>query len=232
MEGEESLRFPAAGGLPAAATPAAAEQGDASATAAAKTAATGAGGGVAAAAHVPIRISSGTSKDRVHRLTGSLSTVFLLLHIHFLPIEPRQQQQQHQRRRQQQQQQQLEDVHVDAASITRSFTAALLQHSGLVGAAMLPFRVLSYDSRLSLAVIKTDSASAPTLILAAANIRSLQAVAAVSSSSITVPCFLTLVRTAATLHALACPRRPNAMLLIQGDPHPSSSTGVPQQQRA
>ena len=91
-----------------------------------------------------------------------------------------------------------------------------MQHAGLLGAALLPFRVLCYDARLSLATVKTDSVSAPALILAAANIQSIDAVAASDKGSRrSVSCFLTLVRAAASLHALSCPRRPNAKLLPQ-----------------
>ena len=205
MEGAESVNVPVAGVLHATAT----DQACTSAEAA--TGAVGAGGVAGAPEHAAARGSSGIAVDRVPRLTGSLSTVYLLLHIHLLPLEPQKQQQ-----RRRQQQQHLRDVCVGSAAITRSFTAALLQHTGLVGSALLPFEVISYDSRLSLFVVKTDSASAPTLILVAAGIRSLEAASA--TTTITLPCFLTLVRTAASLHALACPRRPNAVLLLHGGP--------------
>lgn len=141
------------------------------------------------------------------RITGSLSTVYLLLHIHVLPQQQQSTQQKQQPRRQ---------LQLDASSISRGLTAGLLQHAGLLGAALLPFKVLSYDARLSFAVLKTDAASAPSLILAAANLQSIDVPAGSSSTSrVPVPCFATLVRTAATLHALACPRRPNATLLMQ-----------------
>ena len=217
MEGAEPSNLkPAASSF----TPAAAEHEDASAKAA-ESAADKPGCATRAAAGG----SAGTSEARVRRFTGSLSTVFLLLHIHLLPVE------------QELPRQRLKDVRADAAAITRSFTAALLHHTGLVGVALLPFKVLSYDSRLSLSVVKTDSVSAPALILAAANIHSLRAVAAVrSSTSVTVPCFVTLVRTAACLHGLACPRRPTAMLLMHEDPDERScsrsSGSLPHQQHA
>ncbi|OEH79743.1 hypothetical protein cyc_02374 [Cyclospora cayetanensis] len=100
------------------------------------------------------------------------------------------------------------------ANVCDRLTAALLQHAGLVGAALLPFRVLGYDARLSLATLKTDAASAPTLILAAANVCEIHVPNAGGSNKHSrSPCFLTLVRASSSLHALLCPRRPNASLL-------------------
>ncbi|KAL8442388.1 hypothetical protein Emed_007300 [Eimeria media] len=142
----------------------------------------------------------------LQRIAGSLSTVYLLLHVHVLP---QQQQQQHKK-----EQQRGEPVQLDSAAISNGLSAALLQHAGLLGATLLPFKVLSYDARLSFAIIKTDAASAPSLILAAANVASLNA-AGQGKQAVAVPCFVTLVRAASTLHALACPRRPNACLILQ-----------------
>ncbi|KAL8269438.1 hypothetical protein Esti_006628 [Eimeria stiedai] len=119
----------------------------------------------------------------LQRIAGSLSTVYLLLHVHLLP----QQQQQHKRK----EQHQRAKVQLDSAAISNGLSAALLQHAGLLGAALLPFKVLSYDARLSFAIVKTDAASAPSLILAAANVTSLNA-ATEGKTAFGVPCFVTL----------------------------------------
>ncbi|KAL8428508.1 hypothetical protein ACSSS7_007173 [Eimeria intestinalis] len=139
------------------------------------------------------------------RIAGSLFTVYLLLHVHVLP--------QQQQKRKKQEQQRREKAQLDSAAISNGLSAALLQNAGLLGVTLLPFKVLSYDARLSFAIVKTDAATAPSLILAAANVASLNAAAGVKAD-FAVPCFVTLVRAASTLHALACPRRPNACLLL------------------
>ncbi|KAL8454972.1 hypothetical protein Emag_001225 [Eimeria magna] len=132
--------------------------------------------------------NAGAGGRSLRRIAGSLSTVYLLLHVHVLP----QQQQQHKKK----EQQQSEKVQLDSAAISNGLSAALLQHAGLLGATLLPFKVLSYDARLSFAIVKTDAASAPSLILAAANVASLNA-APLGKTALGVPCFVTLVRAAA-----------------------------------
>ncbi|KAL8434903.1 hypothetical protein Efla_000714 [Eimeria flavescens] len=116
------------------------------------------------------------------RLTGSLSTVYLLLHVHVLPEK----QQQGKKHREQKSRMQL-----NAAAISRGFSSALLQHAGLLGVSLLPYQVLGYDARLSFVTLKTDCVSAPSLLLAAANIHSLD-VAGEGKNTVKIPCFLTL----------------------------------------
>lgn len=145
------------------------------------------------------------------RVSGTLSIVFLLLHVHCLPSRSASGAADLSRS--------AGESLLTASSVQKTISAALQRHFGLVGVALAPFRVLQVDSQTQTAVVRTTAAAAPSVILAAASAEGLAGEAGEASvAEGALNCRFVLMRSAASLSALAAPRSPQAVTLKRRQP--------------